>query len=202
MRAGETSGALAEREIIQGIPSTYKPPEIPGAIEEEAPAAPVKPAGTSKAAKKRKEKKDHFGLIWWVASILSLVCVCGAIAVCYGPQILMSRFSGGQLAVPGAETLSGGASVQPADSYRVKYKVEGRGAAQVVYTNSKGQSVSKFVYLPYTNTMTMSSGGRPYVSAQSGQGRYPHCAIEVNGTEVTRDTGNIFGLNACYVELP
>jgi len=195
------SSSYAEREVIQGIPSTYKPPEIPGAIEAEPPAEPVRPAGAQKAAKKRKEKKDYFGVIWWVGGIVSVVCVCCLIAFMFGPQILLERYLGSQLGIPG-QTIPGSQSIQPADSYRVMYKIEGTGPARVSYTNSQGKTISKSVNLPYTNTMTMPGQSVPSIMAQSLERTSTHCAIEVNGTEATRDTMRRSGITMCYVQLP
>lgn len=184
------------REVIPGISSTYRPPEIPGAVDTTPP--PAKPVTTEKKAKKRKEKGDYFGLIWWGASILTLLCVCACIAITFGPQAVANRFlSGGGFGSPGNRQIA------PADIYKVTYKVEGSGPAQVVYVNNKGQSIDKTVNLPYTNTMTMAKGTMLMLSAQSLQKRSIHCAILINGKEWVRDSFRFSAQSAsCSGVLP
>lgn len=188
---GPAPGAPFNSEPIPSFPSTYVPPSIPGAVE--APASAPKPS--SKFSQKplpvkTKQKRDFFGIIVIGVTLLVTCCICGYGAFIYG---------GGQF----ARQLPGAPAEFPADFaapeggiYKLTYRLEGSGTAQVTYFNNQSKQVSKKVYLPWSASMEMPGGSIAIVSAQLLDSRKPFsCAIEIDGRPWKRNTST--GVVSC-----
>lgn len=183
---GPPPGLDFTNQPIPSYPSTYVPPAIPGVVE----IPPGEPKITPKFSKKplpvkTKQKRDFFGILVIAVTLLVACCICGYGAFVYGGGSLVSQFPGAPNELPADF------AVPESGSYKVTYRVQGSGEAQIIYFNNQNKQISKRVYLPWWASMDMPSGSLVIVSAQLLDSRQQiSCSIELDGKVWKQNTSN------------